>query len=124
MPAYSPAEIHRLFEHAFNLGDVEALVALYEPNAVFVVAGHDVIGRESIREALQNLLPRRGLMTLETRAVVVSQEGLAVLHGGWVIEPPTGMGAELATRGLSTEVVRKQQDGTWLFVIDNPYTPK
>jgi len=124
MPAYSPAEIHRLFEHAFNLGDIEALVALYEPNAVLVVAGHDVTGRESIREALQNLLPRRGLMTLETRAVVVAQEGLAVLHGGWVIEPPTGMGAELATRGLSTEVVRKQQDGTWLFVIDNPYTPK
>jgi uncharacterized protein (TIGR02246 family) len=91
---------------------------------VLVVAGHDVVGRESIREALQNLLPQRGLMTLETRAVVVSQESLAVLHGGWVIEPPTGMGAELATRGLSTEVVRKQQDGTWLFVIDNPYTPK
>jgi uncharacterized protein (TIGR02246 family) len=124
MPAYSPAEIHRLFEQAFNIGDVEALVALYEPNAVLVIAGHDVTGRESIREALQNLLPRRGLMTLETRTVVVSQEGLAVLHGGWVIEPPTGMGAELATRGLSTEVVRKQQDGTWLFVIDNPYTPE
>jgi len=65
MAAYSPAEIHRLFEHAFNLGDVEALVALYEPNAVLVVAGQDVIGRESIREALQNLLPRRGLMTLK-----------------------------------------------------------
>ena len=124
MPAYSPAEIHRLFEHAFNLGDAEALAALYEPNAVLVVAGHDVIGRESIRKALQNLLPRRGLMTLETRAVVASQEDLAVLHGAWVIEPPTGMRAELATRGLSTEVVRKQQDGTWLFVIDKPYTPK
>jgi uncharacterized protein (TIGR02246 family) len=124
MPAYSPAEIHRLFEHAFNLADVEALVALYEPNAVLVVAGHDVIGRESIREALQKLLSRRGLMILETRAVVASQEGLAVLHGGWVIESPTGMGAELATWGLSTEVVRKQQDGTWLFVIDIPYTPK
>ncbi|WP_035357742.1 YybH family protein [Edaphobacter aggregans] len=123
MPAYSPAEIHSLFQHAFNLGDVEALVALYEPNAVLVVDGQDVIGRESIRKALRNLLPGRGLMTLETRAVVVSQQGLAVLHGSWVIEPPAGMGAELATRGLSTEVVRKQQDGTWLFVIDNPYTP-
>jgi uncharacterized protein (TIGR02246 family) len=124
MPAYSPAEIHRFFQRAFNLGDVEGLVALYEPNAVFVIGGQDVIGRESIRKALQNLLPRRGLMTLETRAVVISQQGLAVLHGGWVIEPPTGMGTELATRGLSTEVVRKQQDGTWLFVIDNPYTPE
>jgi hypothetical protein len=34
------------------------------------------------------------------------------------------MGAEIATRGLSTEVARKQPDGTWLFVIDNPYTPE
>lgn len=111
MPAYSPAEIHRLFEHAFNLSDVEALVALYEPNAVLVVAGHDVIGRESIREALQNLLPRRGLMTLETRAVVVSQEGLAVLHGGWVIEPPTAMGADSRLGGSALRVRQLARNG-------------
>lgn len=124
MPAYNPAEIHTLFRNAFNLGDPEALIALYEPNAVLVVDGKELVGRESIRKALETFLARRGRMTLETRAVVESQLGLAVLHGGWVIEPPTGMGAEIATRGLSTEVVRKQPDGTWLFVIDNPYTPK
>ena len=124
MPAHSPAEIHRLYQHAFNLGDVEALAALYEPNAVLVVGGQEVIGRESIRNALQNLLPGRGRMTLETSAVVESPQGLAVLHGRWVVESPAGIGAELATRGLSTEVVRKQPDGTWLFVIDNPYTPE
>ena len=71
-----------------------------------------------------SLFRGRGPMTLETRAVVESQQGLAVLHGRWIIEPPTGMGAELAARELSTEVVRKQHDGTWLFVIDNPYTPE
>jgi uncharacterized protein (TIGR02246 family) len=125
MPAYNPAEIHTLFRHAFNVGDVDALIALYEPNAVLVVDGKRVIGRESIRKALESFLARRGQMTIETRAVVESpQQGLAVLHGGWVVEPPKGMGAELATRGLSTEVVRKQPDGTWLFVIDNPYTPE
>ena len=124
MPAYNPAEIHGLFQHAFNRGDVEALVALYEPDAVLVVEGQDAIGEESIRRALRKLVPGRGPMTLETRAVVESQQGLAVLHGRWVIEPPTGMGAELAARGLSTEVVRKQHDGPWLFVIDNPSTPE
>ena len=123
MPAYNPAEIHTLYLHAFNLGDVEGMTALYEPNAVLVVDGKDVIGHESIRRALKSFVARRGRMTLETRAVLESSQGLAVLHGGWVVEPPAGMGAELATRGLSTEVVRKQPDGTWLFVIDNPYTP-
>ena len=123
MPANNPAEIHTLFLHAFNRGDVEALTALSEPNAVLLVDGKKVTGRESIRKALDSFVARRGRMTLETRAVVESQ-GLAVLHGGWAIEPPTGMGTEIATRGLSTEVVRKQPDGSWLFVIDNPYTPE
>jgi uncharacterized protein (TIGR02246 family) len=124
MPAYSPAEIHTLFRSAFNLGDVEALIALYEPDAILVVGGNRVLGRAEIRKALEHMLLRQGRMTLETRAVVESQQGLAVLHGSWVVEPATGTGAELTTRGLSTEVVRRQPDGTWLFVIDNPYTPE
>ena len=122
MPAYKPGEIHTLFRQAFNLGDVDALSALYEPNAVLVVDGNEVTGRDDIRKALENILARRGRMTLETRAIVESH-GLAVLHGGWAIEPPKGMGVQIATHGLSTEVVRQQPDGTWLFVIDNPYTP-
>ena len=89
MPAYNPGAIHTLFQHAFNLGDVEALIALYEPNAVLVVDGKEVIGHERIRKALESFLARRGRMTLETRAIVESQQGLALLHGGWVIEPPT-----------------------------------
>ncbi len=100
------------------------LTALYEPDAVLVVDGKCVSGHESIRRALESMLLRRGRMTLETRAVVESQQGLAVLHGGWVVEPAMGIGSELATRGLSTEVVRQQPDGSWLFVIDNPYTPE
>ena len=122
MPAYNPAEIHTLFRDAFNLGDVEALSALYEPHAILVVDGTSVSGRENITKALSSMVMRRGRMTLETRAVVESQQGLAVLHGAWVVEPATGTGPDLVTRGLSTEVVRRQPDGTWLFVIDNPYT--
>ena len=63
-------------------------------------------------------------MTLETRSVVESQQGLAVLHGSWVVEPATGTESGVVTRGLSTEVVRQQPDGTWLFVIDIPYMPE
>ena len=122
MPAHTPVEIHTLFLQAFNRRDIEALVALYEPNAVLLVDGNEVVGHESIRKAYERSLAIRGRMTLETRAAVESG-GLAVLHAGWMIEPPPGMAVEVATRGVSTEVVRKQRDGTWLFVIDNPYTP-
>jgi len=29
-----------------------------------------------------------------------------------------------ATQGLSTEVMRGQPDGSWMFVIDNPNPPR
>ena len=48
MPAYTPADIHRLFRDAFNLGDLDALVELYEPSAVFVTGGEQVTGRDQI----------------------------------------------------------------------------
>jgi len=124
MRAYSPAEIHTLFEKAFNLGDVEALTGLYEPGAILMVGGNEVIGRDNIRQAFATLVARRGRMTLETRAVIGTHLSLAVLHGAWMIEPAKGTPSETPTRGLSTEVVRRQQDGTWLFIIDNPYTPE
>jgi uncharacterized protein (TIGR02246 family) len=120
MPAFHPAEIHVLFADAFNRGDVEAIAALYEADAVYVVNGQHLIGRDRIREAYGNLLPDRGRMTLETCAVVESPQGLALLHGRWTVEPPSGTPI---MRGLSTEVVRKQPNGIWLFAIDSPYAP-
>jgi ketosteroid isomerase-like protein len=66
MPGYKPSEIHSLFRHAFNAGDVGSLTPLYEPNAVLIVDGKKVIGQQNIREAFKGLVAQRGRMTLET----------------------------------------------------------
>ena len=92
--------------------------ALYEPGAVLVAGGKPVTGHDGIRDALNVFLSSGARMKLDTRAVVESGEGLAVLHGAWSLGPPS------TTQGLSTEVVRRQPDGSWMFVIDNPNTPR
>jgi uncharacterized protein (TIGR02246 family) len=118
-----PAHIHSLFLDAFNAGDIESLVALYEPNAVLVVNGQPVAGQQSIRNAYESFLARRPRMSLKTHSVAVFDGNLAVLHGDWVLEPGVADETGKTTRGLSTEVVRRQADGSWRFVIDIPYTP-
>jgi uncharacterized protein (TIGR02246 family) len=118
MSAHAPSEIHALFLDAFNRGDVEALVALYEPAAVLITRAGNAVGHEAIREAYQRTVAGGGRMELETRAVIESGEGLAVLHASWTYHR-----GGTATPGLSTEVVRRQPDGTWLFLIDEPRTP-
>jgi len=62
-------------------------------------------------------------MSLTTRSIIESLDGLALLHGEWIIQRSRATEPQLTTQGLSTEVVRKQPDGTWLFIIDSPYTP-
>ena len=118
MPAYKPQEIHMLFVEAFNHADVEALVSLYESDATLVIGGDNVTGRDGVRVAYQAILADGGRMELETRRVVQSGEGLAVLHASWTLHRDGQ-----ARPGMSTEVVRRQSDGTWLFVIDEPRTP-
>jgi uncharacterized protein (TIGR02246 family) len=118
MPASTPQEIHVLFERAFNAGDVEAILALYEPGAVLISAGQPVIGHDAIRRAYRVSLSTGARMKLDTRSVIESGDGLAVLHGAWSLGPPS------STHGLSTELVRRQPDGAWMFVIDNPDTPR
>lgn len=118
-----PLTFIRCFQEAFNSRDVDSLVALYEPNAVLVVKGQPVTGQPGIRAAYESILARRSRMTLKTRSVVMFDETLAVLHGDWAVEAAAAEGGTTRS-GLSTEVVRRQPDGSWRFVIDNPNTPR
>src|ERR1700730_2376530 len=112
MPAFTPQEIHVLFERAYNSGNVEDIVALNEPGAV-LVSGH-----EGLRIPNAAFLASGARMNFDTRAVIESGEGLAVLHGAWSLGPPSG------TQGLNTEGVSRQPAGSSMFVIDNPNTPR
>lgn len=118
MSANAPEEIHALFLEAFNRGDVEALVALYEPNAVLVTGNGPATGHEAIRNSYRHILAHGVGMELTTHTVLESSEGLAVLHATSIYHL-----GENAIAALSTEVVRRQADGSWLFVIDEPRTP-
>lgn len=124
MDRNDPRSLHTLFQDAFNAGDTDAVAALYEANAVLLVNRQPVVGLQAIRAAYRNLLARRPHIVLETRSVVMFDDSLALLHGDWVVEPSAADETGKTTRGLSTEVVRRQADGSWRFVIDDPYTPE
>ena len=71
MPATEPEQIHGLFEQAFNAGDIEALMALYEPDAALVPQpGAIAEASAAIRESLRWFLDRRGRISLETKLVL------------------------------------------------------
>ena len=121
MPAHTPEEIDSLFAQALNAGNVDALVALYEPQASLMPSpGTLVAGTAAIREALAAFVAGKPAMQIAPR--LVSQSGdLAVVTAKWQLAMTGQDGKPAQMQGQSVEVVRRQSDWRWLFVIDLPF---
>ena len=98
-------------------------MAIYEPEAVFVAEpGQAVKGPDSIREVINGFLSMNG--TLEHKGQTVFATGdIALIHGEWVLSHPDENGKTVDMPMRTSEVARRQPDGTWRYIIDNPFTP-
>ena len=121
MPARTPDEVDRLFAQALNDGDAEGIVALYEPNACLVPQpGTTAVGTEAIRQAVEGLLAMKPKISLETQSPLVVGD-VALTTSRWRLTGSSPDGDPVDMNGVSAEVARRQPDGTWRFVIDNPF---
>ncbi len=121
VPAKKPEECDALFEKYVNEGNLEALVALYEPAATLIPApGQVAVGTEAIRSALKPMLDAGMQVKLNVTQTIVSGD-IAATYNEWsgVARPPGG--DEMKFAGKAIEICRRQPDGTWRFAIDDPY---
>ncbi|HEX3542487.1 MAG TPA: nuclear transport factor 2 family protein [Acidimicrobiales bacterium] len=120
MRADTPEETSTLMSQAISAGDLESAVGLFEPSASFVQLSHVAQGSEQIRRALEFLLSMKpALIGIPER--VVAAGDVALVCGRWTMQGTGPDDNPLRLAGKFTDVVRRQADGRWLFVIDNPY---
>jgi uncharacterized protein (TIGR02246 family) len=116
----TPEGVIRGFAERLNQGDVEGALELYEPEATFVAEpGTTVSGRESIREALVRFAALKPTLTGEIQGVRKGADVALVLNR-WHLD---GQGREgpIEMSGTSADVLRRQADGTWRVLIDDPW---
>jgi len=112
-----PADLHQRVESAFNAGDVDALIDLYEPDARMLGEDGGVAsGVDAIRGVWAGFTALGGQISMATRYVVEAGD-LALLSNAWTFEMD---GAPVAS-SITAEVARRQADGSWRYLIDNPY---
>jgi enoyl-CoA hydratase len=120
MPAFNPEDLTRLFAERASAADLDGLLELYEPGARFIGPnGGDADGEEAIRERLSGLLELEPSIVSED-ARVVSSGDVALLSNRWRMSFGRDDGGRAGIEGTSTEVARRQPDGSWRFVIDDP----
>jgi len=115
-----PEDLAQRWAEAFNAGDAEALVALYEPRATLVTpgSGQALAGQDAIREMLEQLLALKATMAMQTEYCVAGDD-LALGRVRWRLTGTASDGQPLDMRGCSIEVYRRQNDGSWRYAIDH-----
>ena len=108
--ALEPDDLTRLFVGRANAGDAAGVAALYEPEAVMAYPpGEVTVGRDAILALWEQVLtnapnfePEPPLPTLVSGEIALTS---TIARDG---------------TGVRAQVARRQADGTWLRLLDQP----
>jgi uncharacterized protein (TIGR02246 family) len=108
--AHEPEDLTRLFVERANDGDADGIAALYEENAVMAYPpGNQTTGRQAIRELWEKVLANAPHFEQEPPLPTLISGDIALTS----TLPKDGAGAR-------AQVARRQPDGTWLRLLDQP----
>jgi ketosteroid isomerase-like protein len=104
-----PEDLSQLIVERLNAGDVAGLVALYEPDAVMALpGGQTATGAGEIRTAYEQIVADRLTFQPGVQQATLRCGDLALTS------------SRLADGTITAEVARRQPDGPWLWVLDQP----
>jgi ketosteroid isomerase-like protein len=108
--AKKPEDLTRLFVERANEGDAAGIAALYEEHAVMAYPpGSQTVGREAIRALWEKVLANAPHFEQEPPLPTLISGEIALTS----TPPKDGAGAR-------AQVARRQPDGTWLRLLDQP----
>jgi uncharacterized protein (TIGR02246 family) len=116
MSAKTPEDICRLFQRYMAEGDLDSLLSLYDPEAAFLnQSGQVKKGRQGLREELAPFAARKATFEFVVKQVIEAGD-IALMHTKWRVSADRQMSV------YAIEVARRQPDGTWRWLIGDPFT--
>jgi ketosteroid isomerase-like protein len=121
MSTATPQQVLDAIVDGINSGDLDSLMPLYERGAAFATQpGSLAHGAPGVREALAGFISMKGELALEVTRVL-EVDDLALVTGVWSFDGTGPDGEPVRLTASNADVLRRQADGTWRFVIDNPW---
>jgi len=121
MSTGTPEQVLKSIVDGINAGNLDSLMPLYEAEAAFATQpGSLSHGLPGVREALAGFIAMKGKLELKvTRVLEVSDLALVTSVWSFAGTGPNGEPVKLAAK--SADVLRRQSDGSWRLIIDNPW---
>jgi uncharacterized protein (TIGR02246 family) len=102
-------------------GDIDAVLALIEPDAVFLVPGGPAIcGREAFAQPLRSILETHRIETLSEIQEIAIEGTMAYCRTKLTVEvtPKDASSPPVRRSGHTLSILRKQPDGNWQLARD------
>ena len=116
MPATSPEDICRLFKEFMAQGDLDAVLSVYDSDAVFLNQSREATkSREDLRRVLAPLAAAKTVFDFNIKQIVQADD-IALMHTEWKQSAPEPMTV------YAIEVAHRQRDGSWRGLIRDPFT--
>ncbi len=105
---------------AFEKKDISGVLATYEANAIVMFEPQKPVqGKETLRTVFTQFVGMNPQYTFSGHEVYISGD-IATHIAPWKMVGQLPDGTKIEQSGLSIAVLRKQADGNWLMVQDNP----
>lgn len=112
---------HEIFKKALNDKNLEVLVDIYADDAVMVaVGGQEIRGRDAIRGFFTETIKTVESFNFET-VFRMNYADTVIFRSKYTVVFKAPDGSEIAQSTGGIEVLRKQEDGNWLFVADHHF---
>lgn len=106
---------------SFQNSDIEGVMASYEKKATVIFnPGKPISDHVVLREMFNGAFILKPEFNYSGHEVFISDD-IAVHFAPWSMKGKAPDGTMIEQSGLSVAVLRRQADGTWLMVIDNPH---
>lgn len=118
-----PHEVNHAFRAYFNARDIEGLMSLYDENSVMIAqpGGAPLQGRNAIRETLDWLIATGGTLDFDRHHCLQTGDIALMRIDFELVGGRDRAGEPLALSGRTSEVVKRNPDGTWIYIFDHVF---
>ena len=103
IPANSPQDVANLVAQRLNRGDLDGIMALYEPNAGLAPQPGQVLqGAAAIREGFAGFIALKPSMNMESETVI-QVDDLAIVYTKWSLSGTGPDGSAVNMHGQATD---------------------
>jgi len=112
-------KVYDTWQACFNAGDLDGLIGLYTSDVLYVdPKGNELVGKANVRANLAEIVALKPTIVLGDRRHLLYRD-IALTTNHWKLTIPGADGSKQEIPGGGIEVMRKQADGGWRYIIDD-----